>query len=78
MKINVRIVPNSKKSEIVGEEDNLFGEKILRIKVASPPIEGKANKELIKVLSEYYNVSKNNIKILRGDKSRSKVLEINR
>ena len=76
MKINVRLTPNAKKSEIMGEETNLFGEKYLKIKVAAPPVEGKANKELISFLAEHFKVSKNKISILSGEKSRNKIVEI--
>jgi hypothetical protein len=76
MKINVHITPNAKKSEVIGEEPDLFGGKTLKIKVAAPPIEGKANKELIKILSEHYNTPKSTIHIVAGDKSRNKLIEI--
>ena len=76
MKINIHLTPNAKKSEVLGEEMDLFGGKTLKIKVAAPPVDGKANKELIKVLAEYFDVSKNKVSIISGDKSRNKVIEI--
>ena len=76
MKLNVKITPNAKKSEVLGEEYDLFGEETLRIKVAAPPVEGKANKELINILSEHFKVSKSKVLIIRGKKSRNKVVEI--
>lgn len=76
MKINVRITPNAKKSEVLGEEHDLFGGKTLKVKVSAPPIEGKANKELINILSEHFEVSKSKISIVSGDKSRNKIIEI--
>jgi len=76
MKINVNITPNAKKSEVVGEQGDLFGNKVLKIKVAAPPIEGKANKELIDFLSNHFKVSKSQIRILSGETSRNKVIEI--
>ncbi|MDD5731619.1 MAG: DUF167 domain-containing protein [Patescibacteria group bacterium] len=76
MKISVHLTPNAKKSEILGEQDDLFGGKVLRVKVAAPPIEGKANKELINILSEHFDVPKSKISILSGEKSRNKIVEI--
>jgi uncharacterized protein len=76
MKINIRLTPNAKKSEVLGEEQDLFGGKTLRVKVAAPPIEGKANKELINILSEHFKVSKSKISIVAGEKSRNKIVEI--
>jgi len=76
MKVKVHIIPNAKKSEVFGEQEDLFGGKTLRVKVAAPPIEGKANKELINILSEHFKVPKNKISILSGHKSRNKIVEI--
>lgn len=76
MKINIHITPNAKRSEVIGEDLDLFGGKTLKVKVSAPPIEGKANKELIKILSEYFDVPKSQISILVGDKSRNKIVEI--
>jgi hypothetical protein len=76
MKINIHITPNAKKSEVLGEEMDLFGGKTLKVKVSAPPVEGKANKELIKILSEYFDVPKSKISIVSGDKSRNKIIEI--
>ena len=78
MKINIRITPNAKKTEIVGKDSTLFGDEILKIKVASPPVEGKANKELINFLSEHFDVPKSKVHIVSGEKSRSKVVEIDK
>jgi uncharacterized protein len=76
MKISIHITPNAKRTELIGEETNLFGEKYLKIKVAAPPIEGKANKELVDFLAKHFEVSKSNISIVTGDKSRNKIIEI--
>jgi len=70
------ITPNAKKSEIAGEQLDIFGNKVLKIKIAAPPIEGKANKELIDFLAKHFKVSKSQIKILRGETSREKLIEI--
>ncbi len=69
MKIKVRVVPNSKKAEIIEGE-------VLKVKIRSKPQKGKANKELIEVLSNYFGVPKGKIKIVSGEKSHNKVLEI--
>ena len=70
MKIKIRVIPNAKKVEIKKEND------YLKIKLKSKPENGKANKELIEILSEYFNISKVKIRILSGLKSRNKVVEI--
>ena len=59
MKITVKVIPNASKNEIL---DSNNGE--LKIKVQTPPEDGKANKAVIKLLSKHFNVSKNKIKIV--------------
>jgi len=65
----VHVVVKARKTEIAG----LFGES-LKLKVASPPIDGKANKEIIKFLSSLLGISKKQIEILSGEKSKDKKL----
>ncbi|WP_198021095.1 DUF167 domain-containing protein [Francisella frigiditurris] len=69
--MSVYIQPNSSKSEICGEHDGA-----LKIKIASPAVDGKANKELINFLAKYFKLKKSLINIKRGEISRHKVLEI--
>lgn len=78
MRINIKITPNAKKSEILSKERDLFGGEYLRVKIAAPPIEGKANRELVNILSEHFKVSKSKISIISGQKSRNKIVEINK
>ncbi len=69
--ISVRVHPGAKRSELTG-----FSEDMWQVKVAAPPIKGKANAELIALLSRVLGVSKSNISIVRGTTSRSKVIAI--
>lgn len=62
--IKLYVVPNSKKSAIVG----LYGSPVrLKVKIAAVPEKGRANKELIKFLSPIFEVSASNIEIRNGD-----------
>jgi hypothetical protein len=70
-RINVRVIPNAKKNEVVRE-----GEK-LKIRVTAPAVSGKANQAMIEVLAETFKIKKNKIRIIRGEKSREKVVELN-
>lgn len=76
MKIKVHIIPNAKKNELVSRDANFFGEEAWKIKINAAPVEGKANKELINFLSEHFKTAKSNIRILKGEKSRNKLIEI--
>ena len=69
--INVKVIPNAKKNRIIQQEG------ILRVYLTSPPVDGKANKLLIKILSEYFKVKKSGIRIKRGVKAKHKSIEIN-
>ncbi|MEO0097428.1 MAG: DUF167 domain-containing protein [candidate division WOR-3 bacterium] len=68
--IKIRVIPNAKKNEVVKEENRL------KVYLTAPPIEGKANKVLIEILAEYFNVRKGQIKIIKGEKSKDKIIEI--
>jgi len=70
MKISVKVKPNSKseKVEKIGETYKLY--------VKEPAKEDRANLAVINLLSEYFKVPKSRISILRGKKSRQKIVEI--
>ncbi len=67
----VRVVPRASKSEIVGEMDGA-----LKVRLTSPPVDGAANVELIKLLAKTFNVSKSDIEILSGAASKTKQIKI--
>ncbi|BAY82736.1 hypothetical protein NIES267_22200 [Calothrix parasitica NIES-267] len=71
MQIRVKVKPNSKEQTIIEEEDGS-----LTIRLKSPPVDGKANQELIKVMSKKYNVPKSHISIKSGASSRQKLIEV--
>jgi uncharacterized protein (TIGR00251 family) len=71
MQKKVKVKPNSKQQKITEEEDGS-----LTINLKSPPVDGKANQELIKLLAEKFNVPKSSIRIKSGLSSRQKVIEI--
>ena len=68
---NVKLVPNSSFSKIVD-----FTDEYVRIKISAPPIENKANKELIDFCSKFFDVNKSKLKIISGDKSKLKKILI--
>ena len=70
MIIKVKVVPKSSKVSIE-ERGN-----VLHVKLTAPPDKGKANKQLIEVLAEHFGVKKSKVKILKGETSHNKVVEI--
>ena len=70
MKIQVKVKPNSKTEELGREGDSFI------LKVREPAREGRANQAVIKLLAEYFNVPKSQVRILSGFRSRNKVIEV--
>ena len=70
MIINVKVITRAKKTEVKQEGD------LFKVYVKAPPVEGKANKEVIEVLSEHFGVKKTSIEIIRGKTSRNKTVKI--
>ena len=71
MKKSIKVKPNSKKQAIVEEEDGS-----LTVHLKSPPVDGKANNELIVLLAKHFNVPKSQITILVGLTGRNKLVNI--
>ena len=65
----VKVIPNSSISKIVE-----VTEEFIKIKLNSPPIEGRANKEVILLLSKVLDIPKTSIELINGDKSKLKTL----
>lgn len=64
---SVKLVPNSSFSKIADYTDDY-----VRIKISAPPLENRANKELIEFCSDLFKVNKSKIKIISGEKSKVK------
>lgn len=71
LRLRVQAAPNAKRSEVMGPHGDA-----LRIRLQAQAIEGKANHELIRFLSETLDIPKSAIQILQGQTGRSKNLEL--
>jgi uncharacterized protein (TIGR00251 family) len=71
MKISVKVKANAKQQKIEAIADGS-----LKISLKSPPIDGKANLELISLLAKYFKVSKSQVMIKSGQNNQSKIVEI--
>lgn len=69
--LKVQVKPNTKQQKIQEQADGS-----LTIYLKSPPVEGKANQELIKLLAKYYGIPKSQIVIKSGISSRTKLIEL--
>ena len=70
MLISVRVVPRAKQNKVVAEADRL------KVYLTAPPVEGKANDLLIEVLAEHLGVKKKQLRLIRGEKGRDKIVEV--
>lgn len=71
MRLKVHVCPGAKKSAYAG--DYLDG---IKLKISAPPVDGKANEEIISFLSKKLGIGKRGILLASGQNSRDKVLEI--
>lgn len=71
VRLHLFIQPKSSKNEVVGPHNGL-----LKIKITAPPIDGRANEGLIEFLSDYFDIPKRDIVIVRGETGRTKTVEL--
>ena len=66
----VKLTPRSSMNKIVGFEGD-----VLKVKVKSAPVDGLANRELIRLFSKHCKVAQESIEIISGHKSRLKEIK---
>lgn len=69
--VRLHVLPRAKFSEIAGLHNGA-----LKVKITAPPVDDAANRSIIEFFSKLLGVSRSNLKILTGNKSRDKVLQI--
>ncbi len=69
--LTLHVQPGAKRSEVAG----LHGE-ALKIRLAAPPIEGRANAALCKFIAEIFGVTQRQVELKQGAQSRHKVVAI--
>jgi len=70
-RITVKVQPRAKATGLAGRAENAY-----RLKLAAPPVDGKANEECVAFLAEIAGVAKSRVRIISGMTSRLKVVEI--
>jgi hypothetical protein len=70
-RVAVRVRPSARRSIVTGYD----GEAV-EIQLAAQPIENRANVELVRVLSQAFDVPKSHVRIVRGLTGRNKVVDI--
>jgi len=71
VRLSVRVQPRASQNAIVG----IHGD-ALKIRLSAPPVDGAANAALIEFLAGVFAVGRRSVRILAGESSRSKVVEI--
>ncbi len=70
MQVQIKVIPKAKRIKIEKQES------FYKVYLTAPAVDNKANYQLIEVLAEFFDVAKREIVILKGHKSRQKVVRI--
>ncbi|OGI16978.1 MAG: YggU family protein [Candidatus Moranbacteria bacterium RBG_19FT_COMBO_42_6] len=71
MRIYIKVTPRASKNEVVKISEGEY-----KVKITAPPVDGAANVMLVKILSEYFAVSKSSVQIVGGKTARTKIVDI--
>ncbi len=69
--LTLHVQPGAKRTEVAGAHGEA-----LKIKLAAPPVDGKANAELLRFLADAFGVPLRQVTLVRGETSRAKVVRI--
>jgi len=69
--VEVRLRPRGHRDELIRFEDG-----VLHARVSAPPVDGKANRALCKLVAKRVGVAPSRVSVVRGEKSRRKLLRI--
>lgn len=65
--VELYVQPGAKVSQVIG----CHGER-LKIKISSPPVDGKANQEIIDFFAKLFDIARRDVELISGEKSRNK------
>jgi uncharacterized protein (TIGR00251 family) len=72
LKIRVKVKPRSKTEDVTKEMDG----DVYVVRVKEPPVEGKANRAVLKLLAKHFEVPESRLRIVTGLSSKNKVVEV--
>lgn len=70
-RIEVRLRPGASREELAGFRDG-----ILQARVSAPPVEGRANRALCRLIAKRVGVAPSRVRVVRGERSRTKLVEV--
>lgn len=76
--LRVRLTPRGGRDRIEGwvDDPDRPGERLLRIRVAAPPVDGEANAALVKLLAKSLGIARSRVRLVAGQTARIKTVEI--
>lgn len=69
--IRVRLRPRGGRDELIGMRDG-----VMQARVVAPPVDGKANKALCRLIAKTAGVPPSRVSVARGEKSRDKLVRV--
>jgi uncharacterized protein (TIGR00251 family) len=69
--LRVRLQPRARRNEISGERDG-----VALVQATAPPVDGRANAALVKLIAKRAGVAKGRVSIARGERSRDKLVRV--
>jgi uncharacterized protein (TIGR00251 family) len=69
--IRVRLRPRGKSDELIGVRDG-----VLQARVSAPPVDGKANQALCRLIAKRLGVAPSKVSVVRGEKARDKTVSV--
>jgi uncharacterized protein (TIGR00251 family) len=76
LRLHVRLTPKASRDALQGWIEDTAGQRVLKASVTAVPEKGKANKALIELLADEFEIPKSAIEIVRGETDRNKYLII--
>lgn len=65
------VVPRASRTRVAGEHDGR-----LKLQIAAPPVDGEANEEVVRMLSELLGIARHQVELMSGDGARRKTVKI--
>jgi len=74
MRLTLKVIPRSSRNEIEGP----LADGSYKIRVSAPPVDGEANRVVCQLLADHFDVARSAVRIISGQTSMKKVVEIQR
>lgn len=71
MRVYIKVLPRSSVNKVEKISEGEY-----KVKITAPPVDGEANKKLVEVLADYFDVSKSQVNIVGGKSARVKIIDI--